>query len=193
MAIPQHNDALNICDVIMNDNPDNIISTFDFTEGFLQIPITKEMGKYLSLKFEGQCFQYRRLPFETAVSSSVFISVVNAVLKDLIGRDVLSCVNDIKMLTTSFEDNVERVISVMKCVQSAGMTLSLKKTELFRSLVKHLGFMIVGAKVAKKDDLNCFKKFENRISSKRPSLKLKLSDIQSLLGNTIYYSMFIPL
>lgn len=47
--------------------------------------------------------------------------------------------DDIKVQNNSFRDHLDAIKRVLKAVMNSGMTLSLKKTELFKSKLKFVG------------------------------------------------------
>lgn len=130
-------------------------------------------------------YVYKRLPFGTSVSSSIFINVINEVLEECDYTYVQSYVDDIKIFHDHFHKHLEILFEVLSHVYEAGITLNIDKSELFVQRTKFLGFTFTTDGI-EKEPSNL--KFLNDMELIKPTNK---KAVQQLLGHAQYYSRFI--
>ena len=75
-----HHDTRKIEGILLEPSTGPLFSSFDFSQGFLQIPLSEQASKYLAFQVEGTTYVYKKLPFGTSVSSSLFNKVVRSVV-----------------------------------------------------------------------------------------------------------------
>lgn len=197
IVIRQSTEPPNIMDLLYAPRPSKYLSTLDLAQGFLQIRVEPEISKYLAFNFEGQTYQYIRLPFGTSVSPSVFMTVINTVLSDLIGPKVCVYVDDILVSTDTVAEHLECLIQVLTRLERAGLRVSIKKTNILKENLTHLGFTIGQGEIRKSPNkFTWFNDFEKKMATKTiptgVGRKVGVRTLQSLVGFTLYYSTFIP-
>lgn len=197
MVIRQCVEPPSITNLLYGIREEEFMSSLDLAQGFLQIEIDPEISKYLAFNVEGQTYEYRRLPFGTSVSPAVFMSVINKVLAEEIGHHVHIYVDDILIGTNTLAEHIDCLDKVLSKLRKAGLKVSIQKTNLLLKTTKHLGFILGKGVIAK--DANKYKWFEDferklflKTNATGVGRKVKANVIQSLLGFTLYYSMFIP-
>ena len=205
---PQHHESRNIETILFEESKGSMFSTFDFSQGFLQIQLDPESAKFLGFQVDGTTYEYAKLPFGTAVSSSVFNRIVRQVVyegvppKDVtispedhstvkdwleiasqdrveVDEKLVRCyVDDLLLMTVDFDTHLNQMVQVFKNILSSGMRLSLPKTVLFAKSVTFLGHVLEPGQVAKCLNKKVF--FENFEKSFMKEGKLKFPSKKSV-------------
>jgi ribonuclease HI len=190
----EHHDPPRIESFLFDESLGGIFSSFDFYHGYLQIMLAVETSKFLGIQINGETYEYRRMPFGTKVSGSVFNRIVREVIFRGVGTGhVKVYVDDVKVQSADFDSHLSLIEKILSNVLESGMTLSMAKTELFRSKLKFLGHKISDGVIAKNFEKGVFfEKFEKMyFKNSKFNLPTKRS-VQQLVGFLNWYSRFIP-
>ncbi len=191
-----------IGDILLRPTYAKYMSSFDFSQGFLQIELDEPSRELLAFKFQGQVYQYRRLPFGTSVSPSIFIQCVSEILKKAENPqnryEVTTYVDDVIIQSPTAETHLQRVVAVLDCIEKSGMKLSVKKSEILQENIQFVGYFL-GNEILKKDHkkFHWFIPWEERNfytksgKAREIPFKIPVKEIQSLIGHTRWYEFFI--
>lgn len=199
---PIHHDTRRIEHILFEETPSGLFSSFDFSQGFLQIPLHPSTSKLLGFQVDGVTYVYLKLPFGTAVSSSVFNRIAQVAIYQgcpdappsrVSEEYVRSYVDDVLLSTDSFDTHLDQMVHLFYNIIKSGMTLSIEKTEIFTSSIKYLGHVLTNKYISKNLDKQAFfQKFEREHSKDgRLTLKSKRA-VQQLVGFFNWFSRFIP-
>ncbi len=110
----------------------------------MQIPLHPESYKLLAFEFEDQVYTITRFAFGTSVSSSIFNRCARTAIfgNKIFSPIIRAYVDDIKIETESFEDHPSKLIKKVKYLAKSGMSFSLEKLTICRSILNYLGFKI---------------------------------------------------
>lgn len=158
------------------------MSSFDLTNGFLQVELEPESRRYVAFLFNGRNFQFKRLPFGLLNSVGEFIKGLNFAL----GKEVLEFayiyVDDLLICSRDLNEHCYRLGKLFSKLKEHNITLKLKKCEFLTDEVKFLGFIInregISADSAKIEAIQNFQPPKN------------LRELQSFLGTCNYYRKF---
>jgi len=171
-----------IDDILQKFSGKKYLTTLDLTQGFLQVEVEEASRKYLAFTFNGNNYQFKRLPFGTCVSTPLFIKAMNQVLGPEVADFVTGYVDDILITSSTCEEHLKQIEIVLKKFEENGVTVKIKKSEFFRKEVKFLGYIITDQGIKVDEE-----KIEKILQFKTPR---NLKKLQSFLGLCNYYRKF---
>ena len=121
-----------------------LFTTLDLANGYLQVPLAEASKRKTAIitpdttaEFNRLCFGLKNAPFE-------FCRLMNRVLGDLNGSDLVYYLDDILIPTKSVNELLQKLKIVFTRFKSAGLTLKLAKCRFAMSTVSFLGFEVCG-------------------------------------------------
>lgn len=125
--------------------PDDLISqtreasffvALDCLSGFCQLPLSEQHKHFTAFIVPERLYEFNVSPFEAANAPSAFQRTMVEVLEGLLGKRVVSYIDDILIFGFSFEECLERLSAVLsRCIEFA-ITLKLSKCEFFKTISK---------------------------------------------------------
>ncbi|GBM01009.1 Retrovirus-related Pol polyprotein from transposon 297 [Araneus ventricosus] len=161
-----------------------VFSTIDL-KAFFHVDVNKDSRKYISfVTHEGQ-YQFLKVPFGLCNSPAVFQRYINTIFRPLINDGiVLPYLDDIIILSSSFEEGIERVERVLSIASEYGLEINFNKSHFLKKRIEFLGHVVEDRKI-----------FPSTLKTKavlnfpEPA---NLKQIHSFLGLTGYFRKFIP-
>ncbi|GBM19209.1 Retrovirus-related Pol polyprotein from transposon 297 [Araneus ventricosus] len=161
-----------------------VFSTIDLKNAFLHVDVNKDSRKYTSfVTHEGQ-YQFLKVPFGLCNSPAVFQRYINTIFRPLINDGiVLPYLDDVIILSSSFEEGIERVERVLSIASEYGLEINFNKSHFLKKRIEFLGHVIEDCKI-----------FPSTLRTKavlnfpEPA---NLKQIHSFLGLTVYFRKFI--
>ncbi|GBO13085.1 Retrovirus-related Pol polyprotein from transposon 297 [Araneus ventricosus] len=152
---------------------------------FFHVGVNKDSRKYTSfVTHEGQ-YQFIKVPFGLCNSPAVFQRYINTIFRPLINDGiVLPYLDDIIILSSSFEEGIERVERVLSIASEYGLEINFNKSHFLKKRIEFLGHVVEDGKI-----------FPSTLKTKavlnfpEPA---NLKQIHSFLGLTGYFRKFIP-
>jgi ribonuclease HI len=194
VLLDEHHDPPRLEHLLFEESTGGLFSVIDLKNGFLQILLALASSQFLGIQINNRTYVYRRLPFGTKVSSSIFNRILRKVVYQGVSSEhVRVYVDDVKIQTEDFDTHLATLGQVVRNIFESGMTISLPKIELFRAKVKYLGHYLsdgVISKNFKKGEF--FKLFEKRYFINGKFAIPKKRAIQQLVGFLNWYARFIP-
>ena len=124
-------------------------------------------------------YEFLRMPFGLCNAPATFQRAIQLVFRGMTWRDVLTYLDDIKVLGRSFEDHLQNLHKVFERLQENNLKLKPRKCKFFQTEVPFLG------KLATRDGLAVDpKKIEAVILWPVPTCR---RDVESLLGFVNYH------
>ena len=118
------------------------LSRLDLKSGFWQIPLAKESRRYTAFLYRNKCYQFRVVPFGLVTSLAAMVRCLELALGPEVEDFVSIFVDDILVISKSFEEHLEHLKIVFRKLQAANLTLNLEKCEFGKSQIKFLGHII---------------------------------------------------
>ena len=159
------------------------LSTLDLQSGYWQLLVDpKDVHKTAFITKYG-LFEHVRLPFGLCNSPATFSRAMQLLLRGLSWRTVLSYLDDVVILGTSFENHLDNLREVLVRLQQNNLKLKPKKCSLFKTEIDFLG-----RKVSK----HGISVHPNHIDKVKtwPTPK-NVNDIEKFLGFVNYHRDFI--
>jgi hypothetical protein len=114
------------------------ISSIDLNNAFLQIPLEESSRIWTEFHFEGQTYQFTRVPFGFRNSLASFIRALQLVLGSDSTGYVLNYVDDISVSSKTHQEHVKHLDAVRGKFTTAGFIISIDKCDCCKQEIKFL-------------------------------------------------------
>ena len=156
-------------------------TTMDLQSGFWQIEVAEE-DKYKTAFSTGQgLYEFNVLPFGLTGAPPTFQRCMNIILMD--ASHAMVYIDDILIYSTTFEEHLKDIETVLIRLKNAGLKLKPSKCEWAKNQISFLGHII------SKDGIKPDPKNTNKIAEQGPLKNVK--EVQRFLGIASYYRKFI--
>lgn len=160
------------------------LSSIDLSKAFWQIPITPEDRDKTAFYVPGR----GTLRFKTTAFGLTNAPATQQRLVDLLFSDMeaktFAYLDDVIIISSSFEDHVSRLLRVLDKLRQANLTVNFEKCKFFRSELKYLGY-VVDVHGLRTDP----EKVEAIINFPTP---LNRKELKRFLGTATWYRRFVP-
>ena len=162
-----------------------LVSTFDLTKGFYQIPISSESRKFTAFRSHRGLEQLKVAAMGYKNSPAFFQRKMDQIIDeaDLRGS-VVAYMDDLLVFSHNLEDHCRSVDQILRAIGSRGLTLSAAKAHVGYSKVNALGHCVGHLGLSPASE-----KVKAMVESRVPTTVKDLSTTIALFG---YYRAFIP-
>ena len=87
-------------------------------------------------------FKFRKMPFGLCNSGATFQRLMDVVMSGLQFQICLVYINDIILFSETIDQHLERLVTVLDRLRSAGLKLKAEKCALFQKSVSFLGHVV---------------------------------------------------
>jgi hypothetical protein len=105
------------------------IFSIDFNSAFLQIQLEESSRIWTAFHFDGQTYQFTRIPFGFRNSLASFIRALQLVLGSDSTGYVLNYVDDITVYSNTYAEHVKQLDAVLGKLMTAGLTINIDKCD----------------------------------------------------------------
>lgn len=170
-------------DALSSLSGNSFFSALDALAGFWNIPMADEASKQrTAFRCHRGSFQFNRMPFGLRNAPAAFQRYMDNALSGLNFRCALIYLDDILVMSPTFEQHLKDLESVFNCVRKAGLHLKLKKCDFASNEVNYLGHVVDGEGV---------KPCPKKVKIIREFEPTSRADIRSWIGLTSYYRRMI--
>lgn len=121
----------------------NIFTALDLSNGYLQIPLTKEAQDKTAFVTEEETAKFNRMPFGLCDAPGVFQKLMNIVFKDLREQGTIGLyLDDIILPATDWADLMKKLPKVFATLRKAKLTLKPSKCTFGAQELEYLGFKV---------------------------------------------------
>ena len=117
-------------------------STLDLRQGYWQVENDPETADKTTFITRRGAFKFKVLPFGLSNAPAVFQRLMNMVMQGLTWEACLVFLDDIIVISSTFEQHLERLNAVFERLKSANLKLKPSKCRLFQLKVKFLGSVV---------------------------------------------------
>ena len=117
-------------------------STLDLRQGYWQVENDPETADKTTFITRKGAFKFKVLPFGLSNAPAVFQRLMNLVIRGLTWEAGLVFLDDIVVMSKTFEQHLERSRAVFGRLRSANLKLKPSKCKLFQLKVKFLGSIV---------------------------------------------------
>ncbi len=158
-------------------------STLDLMSGFWQLPLDPASAHKTSFVTHSGVYQFLKLPFGLRNSPSAFAMAMSHVLRDLTFKQVIIYVDDILVMSETFQEHLDNLSLVFNRLREAQLRLKPSKCNFAAPKIGYLGHMITGKGVEmEKAKIQAVENFP------RPH---NLRTLRGFLGLANYYRRFV--
>jgi transposase InsO family protein len=114
-------------------------TALDMFSGFYQVPVHEDSVDKTAFITPDSHYEFLRMPFGLCNSPSVFQRLMNNVLGPLKNTVAFPYMDDIIIPSTTVEEGLQRLRSVLEVLRQHNLTLKLSKCSFFRTKIDYLG------------------------------------------------------
>ena len=159
------------------------LTTLDLTRGYWQVPVEERSRAKTAFTTLRGLFQFRVMPFGLHGAPATFQRLMDGLIR---GQESFAAayLDDLIIFSSSLEEHLAHVRTVLERIQNAGLTVKMKKCQFAMAQCSYLGHL-VGSGVVKPEEskLGAIQEFPTPTTKKH---------VRTFLGLTGYYRRFIP-
>ena len=159
------------------------VSTLDLASGYWQVPMAKKDVEKTAFATPFGLYQFKVMPFGLANAPATFERMMERVLSGLLWETCLIYLDDVIVVSKTFEEHIVRLHQVLTRLRNAKLKLSPTKCKLFRQQVEYLGHVV------SKDGVGTDPKKIEAIASWPTPRNQK--EVRSFVGLCSYYRRFV--
>ena len=158
-------------------------SALDAAGAYHVVPVSKKSRPLLAFITPMGLWQFTRMPFGPTNSGAVYARFVDMILSTIRSQNVVAYIDDILVFTKDLEGHLKQLRLVFEMHRMAGIMLRPKKTLLFQTKTKYLGFDV------SQEGIGMRKNYVDKILTwPRPT---NTKQLRTFLGFCSYYRSFI--
>ena len=142
VTMPEKFPMPNLYDSIYSAHNIKFFTKIDLVKGYYQIPIDEESRPITSFSTQHGQYQFKRLSFGLKNSGIQFQRNMQEILSDFHSKNVIIYIDDILIISESFEEQLETVEKVLATLMKNGIKIKVSKSEFFKEEVSFLGHLI---------------------------------------------------
>lgn len=161
------------------------ISTLDLSQAYFQIPLAKESREITAFSVPGKgLYHFTRMPYGLTGAPATFQRLLDKLIGPEMEPHAFAYLDDIVIVTPTFEEHLEWLERVLKKIFAAGLTINPAKCEFCRPQVRYLGFIVQRDGLTVDPD-----KVQPILEYPAPR---NIKQLRRLLGMSSWYRRFIP-
>jgi transposase InsO family protein len=126
----------------------NIFSTLDANSGYWQLNVAEADRDKTAFTSHRGTYRFKRMPFGLINAPATFQRAMDVLLSRVLWKTAIVYLDDVIVFSKTVEDHIREVDDVLTILESAGVSLNMKKCHLFRSRVDYLGHVVRPGKLA---------------------------------------------
>lgn len=161
------------------------LTTLDIKSAYWQIPVAKESRPCTAFTVPNRgLFQFKRMPFGLHSAPATWQRLADTVLKTDLESYVFIYLDDLIVCTSSFEEHLEVLKTVLGRLKEAGLTLNREKCVFCRPELRYLGYCVNSSGLLVDPD-----KIEAILRIPSPK---NVKEVRQIVGLASWYRRFIP-
>lgn len=132
---------------IQNLGSAKLFSTIDLESGFHQILIKESDREKTAFSINGAKYEFVRMPFGLKNAPSIFQRCVDDILRPYIGKFAYVYVDDVLIYSSSPEEHMRHVTTIINALHNANMKISSEKSHFFKTSIEFLGHIIKDGRI----------------------------------------------
>ena len=178
-------------DALARLNGAKVFSSLDLQAGYWQVPVAYADREKTAFITADGLWQFKVMPFGLCNAPGTFQRMMDQVLGDLRFSSCLVYLDDIIIYGKDFAEHQVRLEQVLRCLDSVGLKIKLKKCSFGEGRIGVLGH-VVSAQGVEPDPakIRAVKEFPK--PPEKAADKAKKKHVMSFLGLCSYYRRFVP-
>lgn len=132
----------NVAEAIYKPHNINFFTKLDLVRGYYQVPLEKNSRKFTAFSTPHNSFQFKCLSFGLKNAGISFQRNMQQILSEFCFQNVLVYIDDILIMTESFDEHMTLVGKVLTTLSNNGIKIKVKKCQFFAKQVDFLGHQI---------------------------------------------------
>ena len=117
-------------------------SSLDLMKGYHQVKLAEQSKQKTAFSCHKGLFHYRRMPFGLTNAPATFQRLMNQLFSGIDWEFVFTYLDDILIVSKSFEEHLSHARRVLEQLQEAGLRLKPEKCAFVKSGIDYLGFTL---------------------------------------------------
>lgn len=160
------------------------LSSIDFSDAFLQVPLSNESQPKTAFAVSGRGFyMYKRMPFGLCNSGATLCRLVDRVIGCDLEPNVFVYLDDVIIATETFDEHLQVLKLLGERIKTAGLTISPDKSKFCATRLSYIGYIVDQNGIRPNPD-----KVEAMANYVTPTC---VRDVRRLLGLAGWYRRFI--
>lgn len=161
------------------------MTSLDLKTAYWQVPLEEESKEKTAFAVPGRgLFQFRRMPMGLHNSPATWQRLIDRVLGPELDPHVFVYLDDVMIVTPTFETHFDVLQKVLQKLKAAGLTLNKEKCVFGRSELKYLGYIV------DEDGLRVNpEKVTAILNYPRPR---NVTEVKRFIGLASWYRRFVP-
>lgn len=159
-------------------------TVIDLSESYYQVSLDESSKNMTAFRTAKNLYRFNVMPFGLSNAPATMARLMTRVLGHDLEPKVYVYLDDIIIVSNSFEEHLELIREVARRLRNAGLTINLQKSKFCQTKIRYLGYVL------SEDGLSM------DISKIQPVLEYPvpktIKDIRRLLGLAGFYQKFIP-
>lgn len=161
------------------------LSSLDIKSAYFQVPLEESSKEKTAFTVPSRgLFQFKRMPFGLHNAPATWQRLIDRVLGMDLEPYLFVYLDDVIIVTQTFEKHIEVLSEVFSRLVSAGLTLNREKCQFCRTELRYLGYVV------DKNGLHVDPDKVNAIL--QIPTPTKVSEVRSIVGTASWYRRFIP-
>lgn len=121
----------------------HFITSLDLKDAYWQVELDKESREKTAFVVPGRpLYQFRRMPFGLCNAPQTMCRLMDRVIPSHLREFVFVYLDDLLVVSKTFEQHLDRLSIVAKCLREANLTLNIEKSSFCMREVKYLGHIV---------------------------------------------------
>lgn len=161
------------------------LSSLDIKSAYWQVPVAESSRPYTAFTVPGRgLFQFKRMPFGLHNSPATWQRLIDRVLGVDLEPHVFVYLDDVVVVTQTFEQHLAVLDEVFKRLRDARLTVSIEKCQFCRPEMKYLGYVI---------DRNGLHVDPDKVKAMlQLPVPKTVKEVRRIVGTFSWYRRFIP-
>lgn len=174
-----------ISEILDNLRDAKFLSSIDLSKAFWQIPLEEQDRNKTAFYVPGRgTLRFKTTAFGLTNAPATQQRLVDMMFGPEFDLKVFAYLDDIVTVSSTFEDHVSLLNSILEKLKQANLTINIDKCQFFRSQLKYLGYVV---------DMNGLRtdpeKVEAILNYPTPTCR---KDLKRFLGTATWYRRFVP-
>ena len=157
-------------------------SKIDLVRGYYQVEIEEEDKDKTAFKFDGNLFEFNRLPFGLASAPQTFQRLMNRVVANI--PSARCYLDDIVIFSQTEEEHIQDVEKVLQALDQAGLGIKSNKCIFGTREIEFLGFKVSNGQIAPTEEkLTAMRNYPRTTS---------IREVERFIGLVGFYRRLIP-